>query len=388
MGGRRSEEALRLLCALAASLEEEADYPAALTTVLRQVCRSCGWAGGDSWLPGPRGDVLIPGPAWWPPGAALQAFAEGSRDYRFRRGEGLPGRVWASRKPAWVRDVRCDANFPRRRLARAAGLRAGLAVPVLARGRLVAVLGFFSRRRQEEDRARLRVVAAVAAQLGSLLRRRSAEASLRRSRLALAAQEAERQRLARELHDGVGQILASAAFRLGRAEETGMDARRQVRRLVASAVSEVRRLARNLGPAPLRDLGLIAAVRLLGREYAERSGAKVDVVTDGFPAKLPAGLALDLYRILQEALSNAERHAGASAVTVRLEALRGRLKIRVLDDGRGFDPERPGRDGLGLGHLRERAALLGGELRLKSAPGAGTDVALTLPWAGGRREVS
>lgn len=385
MASSRSDEALRLLCALAVSLEHETGLAAALAAILRQVCRSCGWAAGDSWIPDARGEALVPGPSWSGTEPRLRAFARGSRVYRFRRGEGLPGRVWRARRPAWVRDVRCDANFPRRRLARAAGLRAGLAVPVLAGSRLVAVLEFFSRRRQEEDRARLRVVAAVAAQLGALLRRRDAESSLRRSRLALAAREAERQRLARELHDGVGQILASAAFRLGRADAPRL---RPVRRLVASAVSEIRRLARNLGPAPLRDLGLVAAARLLGRELAGRSGLVVRVEDAHVPPDLPADVSLDLYRVLQEAMSNVERHAGARAVTVRLEGRRGRLRLRVSDDGRGFDPDAPPRRGLGLRHLQERAALLGGELRLSARPGRGTVVDLVVPWRRRRREVS
>lgn len=383
-----SAEPLKLLCALAESLDQQSDLPSMLAAVLRQVCRSCGWVGGESWLPSPRGDSLLPGPAWWRRGPGLRDFARRSRDWRFRRGEGLPGRVWRSKRPAWVRDVRLDANFPRRGLARAAGLRGGLGVPVLAQGRVVAVLGFFSRRRREQDRVRLKVVAAVAAQLGSLLRRRIAESSLRLSRLALAAREAERQRLARELHDGVGQVLASAAFRLRRAEEEGAAAARPARVLVENAVSEVRRLSRNLGPAALRDLGFLAAARLLGRELAERSLLRVEVLDAAFPARLPAALSLDLYRILQESLSNVERHAGASRVEIRLEGRRGSLRLSVRDDGRGFDPLQPARGGLGLGHLRERTALLNGRLRLASTPGAGTEVGVVVPWAGRRREVS
>lgn len=362
-------KALRLLCSLAESLERDGDLPNALRTILREVCRSCGWAGGESWTP--SGDLLMPGPSWFRPG--LGEFARRSRACRFRRGEGLPGRVWSSRKPAWVRDVRRDANFPRRDWAKRAGLRSGLGVPVLARGRVVAVLGFFSRRRREADRGRLRVVAAVAAQLGSLLRRRGAEASLKLSRLALAARETERQRLARELHDGVGQVLASAAFRLRQGAVL------PARALVESAVAEVRRISRNLGPAALRDLGFVPAVRMLGRELAERSGTRVEVLDDAFPARLPAGLSLDLYRILQESLSNVERHARARKVDVLLRGGARRLRLLVRDDGQGFDPSRPA-SGLGLGHLRERASLLGGQLRLRSTPGAGTEVGVTVPW--------
>jgi signal transduction histidine kinase len=368
-------DSLKLLCALAESLEHDADLPSALATIAREVCRACGWVGGESWTP--SGDVLQPGPQWFRPG--LSEFARRSRGCRFRRGEGLPGRVWRSRKPAWVSDVRQDANFPRREWARRAGLRTGLSVPVLAGKEVVAVLAFFSRRRLPQDRGRLRVVAAVAAQLGSLLRRRGAEASLRKSRLALAAREAERQRLARELHDGVGQLLASAAFRLG---QDGASSASTARGLVERALTELRRLSRNLGPAALRDLGFLPAVRLLGRELSARSGARVEVVDAGFPAALPAGLSLDLYRILQESLSNVERHAGARRVDVRLLGGRSTLRLRVRDDGRGFDPAAPPASGLGIGNLRERAALLGGRLLLRSRPGAGTEVGVTLPWTG------
>ena len=129
------------------------------------------------------------------------------------------------------------------------------------------------------------------------------------------------------------------------------------------------------------DLGFVPAVRMLGRELSERSGLRVDVLDVAFPAKLPAGLSLDLYRILQETLSNVERHARATRVAVRLQGSRRRLRVVVRDDGRGFDLARPGRAGLGLGHVRERASLLGGQVRMRSKPGTGTEIGVSVPWA-------
>src|SRR5687767_10400139 len=120
---------------------------------------------------------------------------------------------------------------------------------------------------------------------------------------------------------------------------------------------------------------------MLGRELSERSGLRVDVLDVAFPAKLPAGLSLDLYRILQETLSNVERHARATRVAVRLQGSRRRLRVVVRDDGRGFDLARPGRAGLGLGHVRERASLLGGQVRMRSKPGTGTEIGVSVPWA-------
>lgn len=219
----------------------------------------------------------------------------------------------------------------------------------------------------------------------------SAESALRElPRLIRDAQEAERRRVARDLHDSVNQILSAVKFRLQSVEEKLAPredaAWRDVLKAqvhLEKAMQEVRRISRNLRPSELDDLGLVPAVRSLTEEFAERTGVRVELGFAGLPEKLPADTELNLYRIFQEALGNIERHAHARVVEVQL-ALEGPiLRARIRDDGRGFDPHRPraggGRTGMGLVDMRERAEFVGGRCAVSSAPGQGTEIVIEMP---------
>src|SRR5262249_6624718 len=138
----------------------------ALEILIRKVCEATGWALGEAWLP--RRGVLVRGPVWHSADRRLAAFLKETEAFCFPRGRGLPGRVWKSRQPLWIRDVQVDANFPRASVARRTGLKAGFAIPVLAGHKVVAVLNFFVLERRRTDRHLLRLVSAVAAQLGSI----------------------------------------------------------------------------------------------------------------------------------------------------------------------------------------------------------------------------
>lgn len=220
--------------------------------------------------------------------------------------------------------------------------------------------------------------------------RAAAEAATRAlPRLIREAQEAERRRVARDLHDSVNQILSAVKFRLTVVEEKlppqgeAADARREVGRARADldkAIEEVRCISRNLRPSELDDLGLAAAVRSLGREFGERTGLTLDLQAGTLPGGLPPEVELSLYRILQEALGNIERHAAARRVEVRLEQApaTGALHLRIRDDGRGFDPA-AARPGMGLVDMRERAEFHGGRCLLRSAPGQGTEIEVEIP---------
>jgi two-component system, NarL family, sensor histidine kinase UhpB len=220
--------------------------------------------------------------------------------------------------------------------------------------------------------------------------RAAAEAANRAlPRLIREAQEAERRRVARDLHDSVNQILSAVKFRLNAVEEKlqdrpgAADAWRdvlQARAHLEKAMDEVRCISRNLRPSELDDLGLAAAVRSLGSEFGERTGFRLDLQLGEWPAGLPAEAELQLYRILQEALGNIERHAGARRVEVRLESdpAAGLLRLQVRDDGRGFDPSRA-RTGMGLVDMRERAEFQGGRCVVHSAPGRGTEILVVIP---------
>ena len=225
-----------------------------------------------------------------------------------------------------------------------------------------------------------------------ITRRKEAEEALRGlPRLIRAAQEAERRRVARELHDSVIQILSSVKFRLQAMEEKLIDKHRTAWRNtlkaqvhLEKAIQEVRRISRNLRPSELDDLGLAPAVRSLCSEFGERTGVAVDLAITKLPKTLPNDMELNLYRIIQEALGNIEKHSRASRVSLRLGREASQLRTVIRDNGRGFDPQAPHNkkskpSGMGLVDMRERAAFVGGRWQLRSAPGTGTEIVVEMP---------
>lgn len=225
-----------------------------------------------------------------------------------------------------------------------------------------------------------------------ITRRKLAEEKLRNlPRLIVEAQEAERRRVARELHDSVNQLLSSARFRVQSIEER-LQARDEslwretlkVQALLARAIEEVRRISRNLRPSELDDLGLVPALRSLCAEFAERTGLRLTVALDEPPEPCSKETELTLYRVVQEALTNIAKHAQASNVEVRLSWQNGAVQAVIRDDGAGFEPQavgagKPDPVGMGLLDMRERAAHVGGSCVVHSAPGQGTEVVVTLP---------
>ncbi len=177
---KRSEEELQLLQTITLAVAEAEDLHAALAVTLRLVCQATGWALGEAWTPTAKGDRLERSPAWYSAFPELAAFWQASADFTFAPGVGLPGRAWAGRRPVWARDVTLDPEFPRAHLARDAGLKAGMGIPVLAGATAAAVMDFFVFEPRAEDERLMAVVSAVAAQLGAVLQRKQAEAALRR----------------------------------------------------------------------------------------------------------------------------------------------------------------------------------------------------------------
>ena len=174
----RAEKELRLLQDVTLAVSEAEDLHTALAVVLRQVCESTGWLLGQAWMPGETGRLECV-PAWHGNAAGLERFRKTSLDMTFARGSGLPGRVWESKKPAWIKDVTLDGNFPRAGVALEAGLKAGLGIPVMAGDEVIAVLEFFVREPLKEDEHLTGVVFGTAAQLGSVIQRKRVETALR-----------------------------------------------------------------------------------------------------------------------------------------------------------------------------------------------------------------
>ncbi|XVQ88655.1 sensor histidine kinase [Microbispora siamensis] len=211
-----------------------------------------------------------------------------------------------------------------------------------------------------------------------MLERLEAERSAS-SAYALAAQEGERRRIARELHDEIGQSLTVALLALkrvvDRAPEELREELRSAQETVRSSLDEVRQVARRLRPGVLEDLGLHSALSALSSDFSQASGIPVTREVDtGLPA-LSGEVELVLYRIAQEGLTNVARHSHARHVELSLGQERGQLTLRIADDGRGGVHK----EGAGIRGMRERALLIGARLTVDSPPGGGTDVRLVVP---------
>lgn len=198
----------------------------------------------------------------------------------------------------------------------------------------------------------------------------------------LAGQEAERSRVAQELHDGVGQSLTALLLELGhladRADESERGRLAAARETARRSLEEVRAVARQLRPHVLEDLGLRSALAALTTELFGHGGVRVERgIAPGLPV-MDDATELVVFRVAQEALTNVARHAGASVVSVTLGRLGDAVQLEVADDGVGLSPMA---DGTGLQGMRERAALVGGRLDLRRRDGGGTVVRLVVPVA-------
>ena len=200
----------------------------------------------------------------------------------------------------------------------------------------------------------------------------------------MTAQDEERRRIARELHDETGQSLTALLVGLRTIEGSrtiveAVELAQRLREMAARTLQDVGRLARGLHPSVLDDLGLTVAVTRHVQEFARLHGIAEDTRIEGLKSDPLLPLVQNtIYRVLQEALTNVAKHAGARRVSVRLLRLETAVELRVRDDGVGFEPGANGR-GLGLQSMRERAALLGGTVQLESERGKGTMVTARFP---------
>jgi signal transduction histidine kinase len=201
------------------------------------------------------------------------------------------------------------------------------------------------------------------------------------------AQEQERRRIARELHDDLTQRLAALAIDAGTLRRTAdgdgerlLTGLERIRQQIGAISTDVHSLSRRLHPAILEDLGLAAAIEAECRGFFERGGPPVDFRSNGDPDSLPDEVQLGLYRIVQEALRNTGRHAAAEHVEVSLLVQPDAVRLEIRDDGRGFAPaNRAGEGGLGLASMQERVRLLKGSFDIDSKVGVGTLIRVSIP---------
>jgi two-component system NarL family sensor kinase len=205
------------------------------------------------------------------------------------------------------------------------------------------------------------------------------------------AQETERGRVALELHDNITQLLCAILVRsqnlanqLSARDGPSKKEAMKLRQMLGETAQEVERISRNLRPGVLEQLGLVAVLSDTTTQFADRTGVPLKLACAELPARLPADAELALYRILQEALKNVEKHARARHVTVCLSQQGAFVQLAIKDDGIGFNPDsqparQKGEGGLGLLSMRERAAHVGGALKVNSVRRAGTEIEVRIP---------
>ncbi len=207
------------------------------------------------------------------------------------------------------------------------------------------------------------------------------------------AQEEERQRVARDIHDGPAQMLSNVVLKAEICErliDVDLDQARSelqnLKKIVRDSLQDVRKIIYNLRPMSLDDLGLIPTLQRYILTFQEESGISVSFITKGSEPELKSVISLTVFRIVQEALSNVAKHARANNAVMQLEFLEKNLKLYVYDDGIGFDTAKLNdrnediTSGFGLVSMRERVELLGGDMRISSEPGKGTRLNIIIPF--------
>lgn len=317
-------------------------------------------------------------------------------------GEGITGSVAQSGKAALLEDISADPRVAHRELVVAEGLKAFICVPLRAKEKVLGVLNVASREPRHFTTNDVYLLYAIGDQLGIAIeqarlyeRLRKARERLRRlARQNLVAEEDERRRIARELHDETSQTLSGLALQLqaliemtamsGKQDDQLVAGLKKVQALTVQVHNEVSRLISNLHPALLDTLGLVPAVRQHAESRLQPLEIKVLVQTKGAEMRFPPDVEAALFRFIQGAIGNIAQHSKAKNATILLEYQPDEFSMTISDDGQGFnvaeitDVEESGR-GRGLFSMRERIGFLGGTSGIESEIGKGTTVWAKVP---------
>lgn len=294
------------------------------------------------------------------------------------------GRVLERGRSERVDSVLDDPEVDQR-TARELGITTALYVPLIVHGEAIGVVAAHDKLGDDahfdDDDLRLSESLAARAAIAVDLSERVTRDGMRK---VVEAQELERKRLARELHDETGQALTSILLGLKSLEQAldSDEAREGVaslRDLVVSTLQDVRRLAVELRPSALDDFGLAPALERLVDTYGRQAAVPVHLEIRLGDDRLPAEIETTLYRMVQEALTNVAKHADATSISIVLTRTASSVRLVVEDDGAGFEPGGARDGGLGLPGMRERVALLDGRLRVESAHGKGTTLVAEVP---------
>lgn len=304
---------------------------------------------------------------------------------RFRLGEGLPGTVAQSGEPVLVRDLLGEPRFQRQKML-ASGFHSFAGVPLKSKNRVVGVMGIASSNADRLSPEVLDLLASLGNQIGVAIENAALMEQMRYMDIL-----EERDRLGKEIHDSFGQTLGYLNMQSRAIEdlltkgkyERAINDLRQMGAEVRGAFNDVREAIFSLRKTADAGRGLVATLREYSREFSRNSGITVDLAApQEQDLHMPPGVQVQLVRIVQEALNNTRKYAGASHASVSIERSNSNMLITVEDDGTGFDQETVGKStsrSFGLSIMRERAESVGARFSIESEPGRGTRVVLELP---------
>lgn len=316
-----------------------------------------------------------------------------------RLGEGITGKAAQSGEVILVEDISIDQRAAYPDTVNSRRLKSFISVPLPSQGGVLGVMNIASPGRRIFSPADIKLLGSIAAQISNAIDNAGLHREIQHKeeirgellREIFSIQEEERKRIARELHDETSQSLASLVANLE--AMTGIlpagteKVRTRIKKtqdLSISILDEINKLIYELRPSLLDDLGLVAAARWLAENNLETVGIKVDFRTVGKEKRLPSQLETTLFRVIQEAVTNITRHAGAKNTSISLQFKRSMIRVSIKDDGKGFDVEEAitSRDrprGLGLLGMKERVELAKGTLSLRSRAGYGTQISIEIP---------
>jgi PAS domain S-box-containing protein len=414
---KRTEQRQLVHLAVTKILAESPALTDAVPRILQTVCETLGWKIGDFWTPDPQGKLLRCLKVWGCRAGSFPKFKARSCERTFAPGVGLPGRVWISRKPVWISDVTKDNNFPRAPFAITEGLHGAFGFPIFFGDRFLGVMEFFSDEIREPDQDLLEIFASIGSQIGQFIERKRAQEALQKSKQLLeqrvrertrdlhrankelrseieqrkglegeilAISDREQQRLGQELHDGLCQHLTAVAFmarsmalRLRNHRVIDATDIEKIAQLVNDAASDTRDLSRALHRMDVDAAGLVTALQDLADREIWRTPCRLQF-RPSFRIDDDTAAA-HLYRIAREAVINANKHAQAREIVIKLEESRGEMALRIIDDGVGCSRQAKLKQGLGFHIMNYRAKLLGGRLEINSPKRGGTCVSCYLP---------